>query len=420
MNIKSILLSFVIASLLLSILCCKKNDNNNDDVNNPPITDIDTTMTGEPMDTNMVDSGPDTVRFASFNTSLFRNIEGDLIADMNIPSIAKIQRVAEIIQRVRPDFLALMEFDYDQNGEALQLFQENYLHQSHNGSDTIDYQYSYAVSSNTGVLSEIDLTDDGIAKLPDDAYGFGYFPGQYAFAVLSKFPLDLENIRSFQNMLWTDMPDATLPTKTNGESYYTEDALTAFRLSSKNHIDIPVNLNNGKTINALLSHPTPPVFDGAEDRNGLRNHDEIKLWKDYISNESYLTDDKGQTGGLTDGASFVVMGDLNADPIDGDSAEGAITQLLNHPKINQAVVDGAFAPSSTGGTEHNQNSNHDGDPAFDTSFFGLRTDYVLPSNDLEIIGSGVFWPATNEEFSYLTQNEASSDHLLVWVDFVAQ
>jgi len=33
----------------------------------------------------------------------------------------------------------------------------------------------------------------------------------------------------------------------------------------------------GQVIHILASHPTPPVFDGVEDRNGRRNHDEIRL-----------------------------------------------------------------------------------------------------------------------------------------------
>ena len=37
-----------------------------------------------------------------------------------------------------------------------------------------------------------------------------------------------------------------------------------------------------KTVHVLASHPTPPSFDGGEDRNGRRNHDEIRFWADYV------------------------------------------------------------------------------------------------------------------------------------------
>ena len=43
----------------------------------------------------------------------------------------------------------------------------------------------------------------------------------------------------------------------------------------------------------LVAHPTPPTFDGAEDRNGTRNHDEIRFWADYVrpARGHYMYDD---------------------------------------------------------------------------------------------------------------------------------
>ncbi len=357
-----------------------------------------------------------TVRFASYNASMFRKDEGQLLEELKTPDNEHIRKIAEIIQRTRPDFLALMEFDYVPENEAALLFQKNYLDKSQNGTEPIQYPYVYAVPSNTGVLGEVDMNDDGVIKLPDDAYGFGRFPGQYAFAVFSRFPFDEEHVRTFRNMLWTDMPDAKLPKKLNKEDFYSRAALSTFRLSSKNHIDIPVKMPDGKTVHALISHPTPPVFDGPEDKNGLRNHDEIKLWVDYISGATYLKDDKGKTGGLDKSARFVVMGDLNADPLNGDSAEGAITQLLDHPAVNPQVARGNLIPKSKGAIEMHPDKK--GDPAALTSFFGLRIDYVLPSKNLTAKDTGVFWPEKTDRLAYLTNDKASSDHLLVWVDIV--
>ena len=75
-----------------------------------------------------------------------------------------------------------------------------------------------------------------------------------------------------------------------------------------------------------------PVFDGPEDRNGRRNHDEIRLLADYITpaKSSYLTDDQGVRGGLAEEAAFVILGDMNADPHDGASRSHAARQLLEH------------------------------------------------------------------------------------------
>ena len=360
----------------------------------------------------------DTIRFASYNVSMFRNREGILANELSNPTNPQVQRVAAVIQEVQPDILALMEFDYDRDSKALALFKHNFLEISQNGNSPISYKYACSIVSNTGVLSEVDLSGDGKISLPDDAYGFGKFPGQYAFALLSKYPIDIEHMRSFQKFLWKDIPHPLLPSKADGSSYYSDEALKHFRISSKNHVDIPIALPKGQTVHVLLMHPTPPVFDGSEDRNGKRNHDEIRLMADYISNKAYLIDDKGIRGGLASGQNFVIMGDLNADPLDGDSADKAIWQLLNHPAINHDLSTGDKIPSSLGGAEFNQKPNDKGDPAYDTSFFGLHIDYILPSTTFDVLRSGVFWPPKANPLHALIQDKSASDHLCIWADLI--
>lgn len=356
------------------------------------------------------------LRFATYNVALYRDRPGQLGEDLASGSHTQIKNVAAVIQQVQPDVLALLEFDYDPSGGYLSMFRENYLEKAQSGGQPIRYGYAYAVPSNTGLLSNADYNNDGKITLPEDAYGFGRYQGQYAFALLSKYPLDLDNVRSFQRFLWKDMPGHRMPENAQGKQYYSRQAIDSFRLSSKNHIDIPVILPNGQKVHTIISHPTPPVFDGPEDRNGLRNHDEIRLLADYISGADYLRDDQGRRGGLPAAARFVVMGDLNADPVDGDSVEGAIRQLLEHPRIHPEVALGDKTPASKGGKLYNKQPNDRGDPSFDTAFFGKRIDYVLPSKDMIIKGSGVFWPAEGSPFHTLIKDEAASDHLLVWVD----
>ncbi len=372
---------------------------------------------------------PNPVRFASFNASLNRFNAGDLIDDLSTPDDVQAQAVAEIIQRTRPVVLLINEFDYDAQGEAAQLFQDNYLSVSQNGADPIEYEFRFVAPSNTGIPSGRDLDKSGTIGGPGDAFGFGFFPGQFGMAVYSMYPIDYDEIRTFQLFLWKDMPDAMLPVNPDGTPWYDEGDLDIFRLSSKSHWDVPIQIN-GKTVHFLTSHPTPPVFDGPEDRNGTRNNDEIRFWADYIipSRSGYIYDDNGVYGGITPGDPFVIAGDQNSDPFDGDSVPGSIQQLLDHPLVNTKVT-----PDSEGGPEQaiiqdENNDFHIGDPAFDTADFSestfggpgnLRADYVLPRKQLRITDAGVFWPTTDDPLFYLTGTGfpvVSSDHRLVWVD----
>jgi endonuclease/exonuclease/phosphatase family metal-dependent hydrolase len=174
------------------------------------------------------------------------------------------------------------------------------------------------------------------------------------------------------------------------------------------------------TVHFLVHHPTPPVFDGAEDRNGARNHDEIRLWAEYISaaDQPWLCDDRGRCGGLPADALFVIAGDHNADPVDGDSAATAMAHVLEHPRVLRYP-----APESTGAAAAAQrvgggNLAQKGVAAQDTGDFGpkvgnLRLDYVLPSTGLTVRGSGVFWPGPGETGADWIE---ASDHHLVWLD----
>ena len=298
---------------------------------------------------------PNPIRFATFNASLNRGEEGQLIADLSTQQNEQAQTVAEIIQRVNPDVLLVNEFDFDSEGEAAELFQENYLGISQNGVDPVEYPFVYIAPSNTGIYSGFDLdNNEEIVTTPDengygnDAFGFGNFPGQFGMVLYSKYPFVEEEVRTFQNFLWKDIPGALLPDNLDTpepNDWYSEEELEVFRLSSKSHWDVPINVN-GEIVHVLVSHPTPPVFDGEEDRNGRRNHDEIRFWADYVTpgEGDYIYDDAGNFGGLNPGNSFVIMGDQNADPVDGDSFNNAINQLLENPLVNTSVT-----PGSNGG-----------------------------------------------------------------------
>jgi hypothetical protein len=57
-------------------------------------------------------TGDRTVRFATFNASVNRNAEGELVGDLSTGTDPQLRNVAEIIQRARPDVLLVNEFDF--------------------------------------------------------------------------------------------------------------------------------------------------------------------------------------------------------------------------------------------------------------------------------------------------------------------
>jgi hypothetical protein len=378
------------------------------------------------------------VRFATYNLSLNRPAAGMLREQLAAPDVDDVYRrqaknVAEVIQRAHPDVLLVNEFDFDP--VAARLFAENFLAVSQNGAPAQHYRYRYVAPSNTGIASGFDLDNNGVVDTTpgdgsygNDSFGFGAFPGQFGMVVYSKYPIDLRAVRTFQLFKWRDMPGNLMPT-----DFYSPEEQAVLRLSSKSHWDLPIRIGH-KTVHFLVAHPTPPVFDGPEDRNGRRNHDEIRFWADYLTprTSSYIYDDRGRRGGLPRGASFVIAGDQNSDPLDGDSVPGSTQQLLDHPLVNTRMT-----PTSAGAVEAARlqggaNLTHRSDPRFDTADFtdsapgNLRADYVLPRKNLRIVGSGVFWPVLADPLSRLSGvfdpqwlpvgGFPTSDHRLVWVD----
>jgi 3-phytase len=420
----------------------------------------------------------ESIRIATFNMALYGGKAGEILDRLQTAADPQAMALAEIIQRVRPDVLVVNEIDYDERGEVLAAFCEKYLAVGQNASrsasaaEPIQFPHRLAFAANTGEHSGFDLDRNGqVDATPGspaygaDCWGYGVYPGQYAFAILSRHPLDAGGVRQFRKFLWKDMPGALLPDDPAASApndWYGPETLARFRLSSKNHCDVPVMVGD-KPVHLLLSHPTPPVFDGAEDRNGRRNHDELRFWRDYVgpaAGSAYMYDDAGRLGGLaaarrqTPGVrgqkearrpglqpparhgespaetsslepSFIIVGDLNGDPHDGEGAQG-INQLLTAPQVLKYP-----APTSLGGAEASRrqggaNAHHRGNPAEDTEDAAdargpgnLRLDYLLPSSDLKVVASGVFWPDTSDPLHALVagaERPASSDHRLVWID----
>ncbi len=360
------------------------------------------------------------IRVATFNVSLHRKVLGELSKDLKNGD-AQTKRLAKIVQAVGPDILLANEVDYD-GGESAKLLLSDYFGNTRDESHRLKYVFTSEV--NTGLPSGLDIDKDGKIGGPNDAFGFGEYPGQYGLAVFSRFPIAEPKIRSFQKLLWSSMPGALRPMNADGTPYWSDEIWNQLRLSSKTHLDVPIEID-GKLLHIIASHPTPPVFDKEEDKNGRRNHDEIRLLKDYVAGgpgTEYLRSDQGTVGPLDPSAHFVILGDLNADPNDGSGRPEGIRALLTCPRLDSKTI-----PRSEGGRQAAEkqgkaNAIQRGDAAEDTGDFNdknpgnLRCDFALPSVGCEVVASGVFWPTAEQLISIDKDLLTASDHRLVWID----
>ncbi len=378
------------------------------------------------------------IRVATFNLEDVRT--SDLVHGDN----PRVKRLAEVIQRMRPNIILLNEIAYDEPGvdgaptegaagRNAQRFIEHYLSVPQAaGLRPLGYK-AFMRRSNTGLPSGHDLDRSGSVTStypsPDpadhdgrparqtaegrayggDAWGFGTYPGQYGMALLVDSRLEIleDDARTYRLLPWSYMPNALLPTLPPAddagpdpapEPWFSPEVTEVFRLSSKAHWDVPIRLPSGTIIHALCAHPTPPAFDGPERRNARRNHDEIRFWADYLADAAYIVDDASTPGGLPTDAHFVILGDLNADPDEGTSIHNPIQMLIDSPRVRADVTPTSDIPVQ-------------GLDPDDTARFRLRVDYVLPSVTLHPVRSGV-WRHTPEPGPF------PSDHFPVWVDLV--
>lgn len=393
------------------------------------------------------------LRVATFNLHDVRT------TDLLTPDQPRLKQLAAVIQQVRPTIILLNEIAYDMPGapgydslvaqanergettlpapgQNTRRFADLYLAAPQvDGLSPIRYR-AFMAPTNTGMPSGFDLDNDGtiVTEFPPpppgtpdgepgpdtkegrafggDCWGFGTFPGQYAMGLLvdERLLIESDKARTFRLLPWEYVDGAFLPMKEDGTPWYDEEEIKYMRLSSKSHWDVPVRLPNGATVHLLCSHPTPPAFDGPEMRNKKRNHDEIRFWGDYLDNAPYIVDDSNTQGGLRRGAHFVIAGDLNADPDEGNSFKNPIMNVLfANSRINRQFVPRAARAL-------------DGLDDDDTSDFKLRVDYVLASLTLEVLGGGVERgpaPALPGDAGLLrARHDWPSDHFLVWVDVV--
>jgi hypothetical protein len=359
-----------------------------------------------------------TLRVATYNVDLSRDGPGlllhDLRADADPAKDPALDAVLRIVRLVRPDVLVLQKFDHDLRGRALAAFAARLAE----GPDGIDYPHRFHAPVNAGRPSRLDLDGDGLTMGWADGLGFGKFPGHGGMAILSRLPIDDAGVRTFRTLLWQDLPNARLPARPDGTPFPSAAAEAILPLSSRSHWDVPVLLPGGGRLHVLTANPTPPLFDGPEGANRLRNHDEVAFWSAYLDGYAFV-DDQGRAGGAA-AEPFVLAADLNLDPSDGAGEHAAARALLAHPRLRDpapASAGAAAAAAAQGGANAGQAvpaAQDTADWRDDPGPGNLRVDYVLPAAELAVTGSGVFWPGPGEAGAEIVA--AGPPHRLVWVD----
>lgn len=329
----------------------------------------------------------DPLRLATWNVDLARQGPGLLVEDLRgARPDPQVQAVIAGIVALDADVLLLTGIDHDARQVALTALAD------HLAAAGAPYPYRFTAPPNAGLPTGLDLDRNGRLNQPRDAMGYGAFRGQGGMALLSRLPLG--EATDYTGFLWADLPGHLMPPDTPAPERAQQ------RLSSVNHWQVPVLLPGGGRLAVLAFAATPPVFDGAEDRNGRRNHDEAAFWLRLM--EGALPFPAPQPP-------LVLLGDANLDPADGDGRPQALRALLAGPGLQDPAPRGA---------QGRLEPDHKGDPALDTAFYakgvgGLRVDYVLPSAGLTVTGAGVLWPPDGALAETLA---AASRHRPVWVD----
>ncbi len=311
------------------------------------------------------------LRLATYNVGLGRDGPGLLLKDI-LDQDDDILALAKIIASINPDILLLTGFDNDYEAQALSHF---------NALTGLGYPFIYAPLGNGGRQSGLDINNNGRLRDWNDAWGFGRFEGSGGMALLSRYPI--ASARQFDNLEWQDFGPP--PLAENGAPFFPN--WPVLRLASHSLWDVEITLPRGP-LHILAAHPTPPVFDGEEDANGLRNQAEITYLNRYLSGEAF-TDDAGANASLPP-TPVVLLADLNADPTRGDSRKQALQQLLAHPRLQPMPARDTVEWQATG---------------------PLQVDYVLPDAGLEVLESGVYWPADSALLG-----AAGTAHRLIWAD----
>ena len=180
---------------------------------------------GEPQGSGAVAPGP-SIRVATYNTSLFRNESGQLIRDLEggenaqskencrgHPTRPPRRDAAERIRlrSRRPGGRDILHPVPERRTERLPAHR---------------LPLSFHAPGQHGPAERSRLEQEWHNGRTLDAIGFGRHEGQYGMLVLSQYPIEEKAVRTFQKLLWRDMPEAKLPVDPQtGKPFYSDEDL---------------------------------------------------------------------------------------------------------------------------------------------------------------------------------------------------
>ncbi len=308
-----------------------------------------------------------------------------------------IVATASVLAAAAPDVLVLSGIDHDAGGAALGALVLTLR------TAGLSYDHALALRPNAGVPSGLDLNGNGRRGEPEDAFGYGRFPGAGGLVVLGRWPLTL--VGDYTDLPWARAPGAPLPRHEDGTPWPDPESAATRPLPSVSQAIVRVAGPWVSPLYLLVLAATPPAFEGPERANTLRNASELGLWADHL--DGWRDGDYSTPGD----AWSVVIGTLNVDPADGRGDPAALARLRTHPRLQDPVprnAGGALRAARDGGI----NLAQAGDPAADTADFredrpgdpgNLRVDYILPDARFTVQAAGLAWPETGRR-------------ALVWVD----
>ena len=361
-----------------------------------------------------------TVRFATFNASLNRARRGPAASPTcRRPTTPRPATVAEIIQRVRPDVLLINEFDFDADGTALRLFQQQLpVRRRTTAPRRSATRYRFIAPSNTGIPSGFDLNNYGTSiGGPGRRLRLRRLPGPVRHGRLlaatrstptTSGPSSTSSGRTCRARCCpTTRPPRRRPTGTPPRSWP----------SSRCRPRATGTCRSRSAARPSTSwSATPPRRCSTVPRTATarRNHDEIRLWADYVTpgaERLHLRRRRQARRARARGAAFVIAGRPELRParrrqhprLDPAAAGQPAGQHHRHPDQRRGRSEQAEAAGRgrTSPTESDPRVRHRRLRRQLPGPGNLRADYVLPSSDLRIRNSGIFWPTVDDPFFYL-------------------